>query len=218
MGFLYDILLRRLRTDEGAGGGPPDPHTHGIDDITDLENPLQDKGVIALAADFPTPAEVDGAWLYRVSADVIDNDGTKTNTGQAFFAGEQIFWNGVDWTVLGAAANDTWPLMVGRNSATVSNVYLRSPDRVPTNLSGFIVPVDSTIFAIGAGTNGAETWVAEVRKNGVAAVIASLSMAAETKKYTDTLNVDVDAGDEIQMYCNGTNINRPAMLVLLRRR
>jgi len=217
MGFIYDILLRRLRTGS-TGGGPPDPHTHGISDITDLENPLQHKGIISAPADFPTGAAVDGAWLFRIAADVTDSDGSKTNTGQTFFAGEQIFWNGTDWTVLGAPANDQWPLMAGRDSVATTNVYLRGPDGVPTNLSGFIIPVDSTIFAIGAGTDGADTWVAEIRKNGAAAVIASLSMTAEAKKFTDTLDVDVSAGDEIQMYCSGTNVNRPTMLVLLRRR
>ena len=69
--------------------------------ISSLGSPLQLKGSIALAADFPTSAAVETGWSYLISADVTDNDATKTNTGQSFKAGDEIAWNGTNWTRLG---------------------------------------------------------------------------------------------------------------------
>jgi hypothetical protein len=77
---------------------------------------------------------------------------------------------------------------------------------------------NATIVGIGAATDGAETWVAEVRRNGVATPIASLTLTAVDKDSRFDLSVDVDVDDEIQMYCNGTNIDTPNMVVYLRRR
>ena len=66
-----------------------------------LDSPLLFKGSITAAADFPTSVEVKSGWFYTILADVTDNDGSKTNTGQSFFAGDEIAWNGSDWTALG---------------------------------------------------------------------------------------------------------------------
>lgn len=74
---------------KGSGGGEV------------LENPLQFKGAISLASEFPTSADVENGWFYRITADVTDNDATKTNTGQSFQSKDEIIWNGTDWTVVG---------------------------------------------------------------------------------------------------------------------
>lgn len=64
-------------------------------------DPLIFKGAITTNADFPTAAAVQTGWLYRILADVTDNDATKTNTGQSFMAGSEIAWNGTNWSPLG---------------------------------------------------------------------------------------------------------------------
>jgi hypothetical protein len=69
-----------------------------------LANPMQFIGAIAVAADFPTPAVVENGWMYRVTAAVTDNDPTKTNTGDSFVTGDEIVWNGTDWTLVGNAS------------------------------------------------------------------------------------------------------------------
>jgi len=61
------------------------------------------RGIINVAADFPTTTDVQNGDLYVIGTNVTDNDPTKTNTGQSFLAGDEIFWNGTDWTVLGAS-------------------------------------------------------------------------------------------------------------------
>jgi len=60
------------------------------------------KGIIFVPSDFPTLAEVQIGWFYIIGANVTDNDPTKTNTGQIFLAGDEIVWNGTNWTLLGA--------------------------------------------------------------------------------------------------------------------
>jgi hypothetical protein len=69
-----------------------------------LTNPLQYKGTITLAADFPEPAAtpttgVKTGHCYLIAAAVIDNDATKTNTNGVFTTGDTIQWNGAGWTI-----------------------------------------------------------------------------------------------------------------------
>jgi len=66
-----------------------------------LENPLQFKGTIDVSADFPIISEVKAGWFYRVTSDVVDNDPTKTNTGQSFQSYDEIVWNGSAWDTMG---------------------------------------------------------------------------------------------------------------------
>lgn len=72
--------------------------------IAAIPTPLIPKGAIAVAADFPTVAAVKLGWTYYVTANVTDNDPTKTNTGLVFLAGDEIFWNGVTWVSFGSTA------------------------------------------------------------------------------------------------------------------
>lgn len=83
--------------------------------VTDLNtitgtvtSPFLYKGNIATAAAFPTALLVQTGWLYTVTADVTDNNPAKTNTGQVFLAGQEIAWNGTNWTVVGDALTNPW--------------------------------------------------------------------------------------------------------------
>lgn len=84
------------------------------------------KGVIAISADFPTLPEVKIGWTYHINtvlpgSDVTDNDPTKTNTGQTFNDEDEIFWNGLNWTLIGADpiwnddGTDVSTVGIGRN-------------------------------------------------------------------------------------------------------
>jgi len=106
----------------------------------------------------------------------------------------------------------------GRAGSTVSNVYLRGPGNVPMNLAGYVVPFDAKIVGISAACRNAQTWTMEVRKNNNVAVIASITLTAVERDYDNTLDINIDAGDELQFYCNGLNINAPSGSVILRRR
>jgi hypothetical protein len=78
----------------GGGGGPIDP------DLLSALGFIRDKGTIALASEFPTPAAVKLGWQYRITAPVTDNDVTKTNTGDTYGAGDEIYWTGSDWVLV----------------------------------------------------------------------------------------------------------------------
>lgn len=54
--------------------------------------------VIYIASDFPKLSSVKYGSVYVIGADVIDNDPTRTNTGQSFTQGQFIVWNGTSWT------------------------------------------------------------------------------------------------------------------------
>ena len=58
--------------------------------VDSLPKPLTFKGVINIPGDFPTSAEVTEGWFYQIGTDVTDNDGSKTNTGLSFTAGDEI--------------------------------------------------------------------------------------------------------------------------------
>jgi len=117
---------------------------------------------------------------------------------------------------VGSSAYGSALISAGRDSL-VTNSYLRGPGNVPTNISGYYVPVALTIGFVTVSTSGNETWVAEVRKNGVLTPIVSLSIVNADQGYVAP-SVNIDAGDEIQMYCNGTLIDRPIINVLVVRR
>jgi hypothetical protein len=71
-----------------------------------LTSPMQLMGSVTLPADFPTLALVKTGYVYRVLAAVIDNNAARTNTLQNFVAGDNIVWNGTNWTYVG---NGTTP-------------------------------------------------------------------------------------------------------------
>jgi hypothetical protein len=87
-------------------------------------------GNIAAAAQFPLPAAnpagVENGWTFLCTADVTDNDATRTNTLQAFLAGAVISWNGVNWTQTGQAAYRQYalasPVAVGEGEFVVIEV------------------------------------------------------------------------------------------------
>jgi hypothetical protein len=79
------------------------------------------KGIIFVPSDFPTLLEVKTGWMYLIGANVTDNDISKTNTGQSFLLGDEIVWNGTNWSVMGEdklwtdSGTDLSPLAAGRS-------------------------------------------------------------------------------------------------------
>jgi hypothetical protein len=105
-------------------------------------------------------------------------------------------------------------VFTGRNNANNTNEYARVGE-IPSNNSGNRVIKNATIIGMSIQTKGNETWTAEIRKNGVVTVITSLAAAAASGAQVATLNVDIDAGDEIQCFINGTAVDRPIIKVEL---
>jgi len=115
----FDAILGKLRgIDNAIEINYNDSEMVGVENINDaldyviqqlkaIPDPLLFKGSINDAEQFPTLAQVKPGWMYTISADVTDDDATKTNTGQEFLEYDEIAWNGTDWTVLGSLQTGT---------------------------------------------------------------------------------------------------------------
>lgn len=108
-------------------------------------------------------------------------------------------------------SNERKFLVSGRNANNVTNAYINVVDGVVSSSTGYRLLRDATITGIWAQTEDIETWVFEVRRNGVVTVVASLSITASRGDSDPAVNVDVNADDEIQFYVNGTGIGRPVV-------
>ncbi len=126
--------------------------------------------------------------------------------------------NALDTLASGGPGGSDMFISGGRKGTTVSNVYLRGPGSTPMNQSGYVMPFDAKIIAISLATSGPETWILEIRKNGVVTPIASLTAVGVQRAYNDSVDVNIDAGDELQFYCNGSNISAPSGSIIIRRR
>jgi len=123
-----------------------------------IPNPLIFKGSISINSDFPTLASVLTGWMYKVTANVTDNDATKTNTGDSFLAGDEIAWNGTDWSVLGSTA--LWSKTSGvislvTGTDTLKLDYMNSAGVVFNDASGNLT--GGNIIDISTNTNLAVT-------------------------------------------------------------
>jgi hypothetical protein len=107
-----------------------------------------------------------------------------------------------------------------RASNAVTNLFARAFDGTPMNLVTVEVPYDYTLIRLQAtsriGVN--QTWVAEVRINGSLVPSAVLNVTAADSAQDDTLDLDVNAGDKIQLYINGNVIQYPRIDAFFKRR
>jgi len=105
------------------------PLSGNFDYISKLDNPLQYKGSIAVNSDFPTISNVKNGWFYTITADVTDDDATKTNTGMSFYDGDEIAWDGSTWTVIGSLERDDLQSVTDRGATTdVESTFSSSID------------------------------------------------------------------------------------------
>lgn len=107
---------------------------------------------------------------------------------------------------------DRYRFASGRD-ALATNIYLRIVDNIASSSTGYRMQRDGTITGITVQSDSSATWTFEVRKNDSATVIASLTVTAAAGGTTNTLNVDVSSGDELQFFCNGTAIDKPVGIV-----
>lgn len=103
---------------------------------------------------------------------------------------------------------------VGRDSTNNSNEYLRFGGAFTSNQSSGRLERNMTLVGIAVQTNGTETWTARVRKNGNLTNLASLAVTAADGSQETTTNVDFNAGDKIEVYCDGSGINRPVVRLI----
>ena len=107
--------------------------------------------------------------------------------------------------------------VLAHKKGAAKNIYLRVGDGIASSQTGIRMIRNATIVGLAAQTDTSETWTLEVRKNGAAAVIASLAITAAQGDQDTTIDVNVDQGDELQFYANvpSGNVQSPVVTVQL---
>jgi len=86
-------------------------------------------------ADFPDLVSVQYGDIHYISSQVVDDDPTRTNTGQQFGANLYIVWNGKAWDVISAVVSRI-DLSVSRDGGVVfgtSMPYILHPQAYRKN-------------------------------------------------------------------------------------
>jgi hypothetical protein len=94
-------------------------------------------------------------------------------------------------------------------AAKAKDVYLQLGN-VASLQTGHRIPRDGTIVAMAAQTETSSSWTLEVRRNNVITAIATLAVTG-TGAHSVATNIDVVAGDRIQIFANtaGVSIDAP---------
>lgn len=96
-------------------------------------------------------------------------------------------------------------VFTGRNVTTNKDEYLWM-GRVNTQRTGWRAATKSTIVGIKVQIGTAATTVVEIRKNGSASVIASVTLTAVVGNQDLTLDVDLAVGDYVQVFLNSSAV------------
>ena len=175
--------------------------------------------------------------LYRWTGSEWEYSGDNTYT-----AGETSYDNGVSGltatnvkTALDELANTQGDILTnelacqfsfGRDNKNVTNLWLESGNGISTNLSPIVLPFNTTLVALSGSSRVNGTFTIDVYRNldvrnggtpNVANALAILTFSASQSEYLN-INVDLNAGDEIGIFCRGTGIDRPSITTYLKRR
>jgi hypothetical protein len=121
--------------------------------------------------------------------------------------GDILVYNGTDWEARELPV--TFNVSGAVNSNRVTNQYISS-DGIGMFLSPFILPEDATLKYMSASCAVTGTWTAEVHVNGTLFTGATVTVTSAKKAYIKFTSIlSFNAGDEIQLYLNGTNIDKP---------
>lgn len=94
------------------------------------------------------------------------------------------------------------------------------------NLTPFVVPFDCRLVAVVGVSASPSTWDLEVyrqpivRAGGIPTALGALttlSLVGATEG-SSTVSIDLDAGDELGIFCRGTAVDRPRALLYLEKR
>jgi hypothetical protein len=88
-----------------------------------------------------------------------------------------------------------------------SSRYLKIGE-VVGSANGYLMTRDATITALCARSRSSNNWSIEIRKNDVVTSLSTLSVVGG-EGIADTLDVDVNAGDFVQLFINGSGIDHP---------
>lgn len=100
----------------------------------------------------------------------------------------------------------------GEYSDTIKNRYLKI-EGIPTmGQQGALIPRPATVTGVWVKCRNEEEWTLEVRRNGSHLILGSVVVSGGQATKLD-LNVDLNAGDWIQVYANGELVKHPIFFV-----
>lgn len=110
-------------------------------------------------------------------------------------------------TVRGKALSLTRPVFTASAFGNgITDRYLKIGE-VPTQaLQGMVMPRNATITGLWAKSRSTANWTIEVRKNGVPLSLVSLAITAG-QGADPNVDMDLLAGDVLQVFANGSNIS-----------
>ena len=156
--------------------------------------------------------QIDGDFIEDRTV-TIDDIGTTGDATAADYIMMSIGGSGTtaDWVIV--PDNITWS--ASRNKKA-TNIYLWTDDVQPTNVTPYILPWNAKLVAISVSTEIPQTWTAEIHSGGTLIPGASLSISASSAGYS-IYDIVLSAGDEIEIYASGVNIEKPRVSVTFRR-
>jgi len=117
----------------------------------------------------------------------------------------EFIFNGTSWI-----SKTVFQEGAGRNSSATSNQYLRGYNGTPTNQAPILLNSNALLVGMTMNSYSNQAWTLELRKNGSVTVIASIAQTAgENQKIDMTKNLNMNAGDRLHIYCNGTDVEYP---------
>lgn len=112
----------------------------------------------------------------------------------------------------------TFSVVGAKNSTHCSNVYVDTFDNIPMDFNTAVLPFDATLVALTASCESESSWSAEVHKNNALVQGSVVNIISNDRVYSDTLNVDFNEGDKIQLFVSGHGISMPRIEAIFKRR
>ena len=133
--------------------------------------------------------------------------------------GDVLIYNGLSGKWISSTISShklSWTWRASKNALT-TNSYLKHTDGLFTNVNPYIVSIISKIKILTISTENVESWTGEIRVDSGSGytTVATLTASSESYKIDNSLNILVNPGDKIALYCNGTNILNPVIDIIL---
>jgi hypothetical protein len=121
----------------------------------------------------------------------------------------------IDTSTLGITGES---MTIGATRNAVANqIYLRQHNNLPTNQTPVVLPWDALLTNIVGSSTTSSTWSGEVHLNTSLVAGALVAISAEVSGIASDVNISFSKGDLIQIYCNGTSVNRPNVQAIFRK-
>lgn len=115
-------------------------------------------------------------------------------------------------------AVDNYSVAGSKNEAQCSNDYLDDANHVSNTVNSAVLPYDATLVGITASSEYKQSWVAEIHVNHSLVAEAVLPIINKDRGVNTNINVDLRAGDKVQLFVNGENVSMPRIEAIFRKR